>query len=706
MALFLCGLMALSGGWLPQVPETPAVLSFDSPEATASIKTSGASVRRIERTGPEGGYALEVQFEAVENAEVELPVTRRNWQGYGSLLFQAKNTSSEPVTFTVAVRDEAGATTSGRTEWALAAGERTVFSLSLNSPVPEKMGTQAEPPVGDFGVLRADHRPVDLTKIAAVEISMQQAAASRTVVFDHLRLGPAVSYEKISDRFGQFTRADWPGKVRTEADLAAQRAAEQEELKARPTVADRDEYGGWAGGPQLPATGYFRTEKLGGKWWLVTPNGHLFFSLGVDTVTEREGSTIVDGREQMFEWLPGAADPLAAHYHPTKSWMASDREPLHRAFNFYTANLQRKYSDDWDSTWQAVTMARLAAWGFNTVGNWSDPRLYALQKLPYVGTLEVRGNLERISNIPPFPTLSIYDTFDPRFPQAVDQGVRAAAERRNDPWLIGYFVDNEFPWGFMRNDRTRYALALSVLSLGATSPAKRALLNQLKTRYGDIEKLNRAWSAHLDSWEDLLAKPYWYEGDFTDAARRDMSEFVKQFALRYFRTVHDTLKKYDPNHLYLGARFAWLVREDFPWVTSEVEGVAVQYCDVIGFNVYLPRIDARWDFLKRLDKPAIIGEFNFGAPDRGLFYPGVLAASNQTERARMFQEYVRSVVDNPDFVGCHWFQYIDEPTTGRDDGENINTGFVTITDTVYPEMVAAAKAVNAEVYRRRNGISD
>src|ERR1035438_6953557 len=126
-----------------------------------------------------------------------------------------------------------------------------------------------------------------------------------------------------------------------------------------------------------------------------------------------------------------------------------------------------------------------------------------------------------------------------------------------------------------------------------------------------------------------------------------------------------------------------------------------QYCDVIGFNAYLPRVDARWDFLKRLDKPAIIGEYNFGALDRGMFYPGVLGASSQADRARMYQEYVRSVADHPDFVGCHFFKYGDEPLTARRDGENFNTGFVTVTDSVYPEMAAAAKAVHAEVYRRR-----
>jgi len=180
-----------------------------------------------------------------------------------------------------------------------------------------------------------------------------------------------------------------------------------------------------------------------------------------------------------------------------------------------------------------------------------------------------------------------------------------------------------------------------------------------------------------------------------------MGAFVKELALRYFRTIRETLKKYDPNHLYLGARFAWLVREDFAWTTQEVEDVAAQYCDVIGFNVYLPRVDARWDFLKRLDKPAIIGEFNMGALDRGMFYPGIVGASSQTDRARIYREYVRSVVDHPSFVGCHFFKYGDEPLTGRRDGENFNTGFVTVTDSIYPEMVAAAKTVHAEVYRRR-----
>jgi agarase len=45
---------------------------------------------------------------------------------------------------------------------------------------------------------------------------------------------------------------------------------------------------------------------------------------------------------------------------------------------------------------------------------------------------------------------------------------------------------------------------------------------------------------------------------------------------------------------------------------------------------------------------------------------------------------------------------MDQPLTGRwFDGENYNIGFVSITDTPYPEMVAAARRVHGQMYRRR-----
>ncbi|MFA6564195.1 MAG: hypothetical protein WCV00_19990 [Verrucomicrobiia bacterium] len=163
-------------------------------------------------------------------------------------------------------------------------------------------------------------------------------------------------------------------------------------------------------------------------------------------------------------------------------------------------------------------------------------------------------------------------------------------------------------------------------------------------------------------------------------------------AERYFSVVSAMMKKHAPNQLYLGCRFA--IRP------KEVVAVAAKYCDVVSFNIYADTVDPeKWKSANDLGKPVVIGEFHFGATDRGMFHTGLRPTKSQAERAKAYAKYVRSVLAMPAFVGCHWFQYVDQPLTGRFDGENYNIGLVTITDTPHPELTAEARKVNAEVYR-------
>jgi agarase len=54
--------------------------------------------------------------------------------------------------------------------------------------------------------------------------------------------------------------------------------------------------------------------------------------------------------------------------------------------------------------------------------------------------------------------------------------------------------------------------------------------------------------------------------------------------------------------------------------------------------------------------------------------------------------------------GTHWFQWMDEPPTGRVyDEENYQIGFVDIADTPYPEITRASHDVARELYRQRLG---
>jgi hypothetical protein len=162
--------------------------------------------------------------------------------------------------------------------------------------------------------------------------------------------------------------------------------------------------------------------------------------------------------------------------------------------------------------------------------------------------------------------------------------------------------------------------------------------------------------------------------------------------------VAGAIRRHDPNHLYLGCRFAY-------WFTEEAVRSCAKYADVISFNIYTWNRNT-YAFAQNLGKPCIVGEFHFGATDRGMF-SGNVTVKDQKARGESYADYVRSVLCEPGFVGVHWFQYYDEPTAGRgQDGENFNIGFASIADTPYPELISAARAANGQIYRwHRNAIT-
>src|SRR5581483_1938982 len=82
------------------------------------------------------------------------------------------------------------------------------------------------------------------------------------------------------DTFGQYAHKDWPGKTHSLDEMEARRKEEAAAVNQPGWLSNWDRYGGWTAGPTLEATGFFRAQKYKGKWWLVDPDGHLFFSQG------------------------------------------------------------------------------------------------------------------------------------------------------------------------------------------------------------------------------------------------------------------------------------------------------------------------------------------------------------------------------------------------------------------------------------------
>lgn len=529
---------------------------------------------------------------------------------------------------------------------------------------------------------------LDTANVTQLLVFATHPTEDHVIEIDNIRAGGRVqildasSFLPFIDEFGQYVHKDWPGKIRTVAGLRIENQKEQEDLQTHTRPQGWNKYGGWIDGPRLKATGYFRVQKHKGKWWLVDPTGRLFWSHGVDCVHSSDPTPITD-REQYFRGLPGRDSPLAKFYGQG-SWAPHGYYSTHtpyRTYDFSLANLFRKHGEEFETAFADITHRRLESWGVNTIANWSDERVYLLRLTPYVGTIHFEAKkLEGSEGY----WGKFYDVFDASF----HDNLRAAFESQRgksagDPWCLGYFVDNELSWG----DDT--SLAVAALTSPADQPAKVTFVNDLQDKYETIESLNDAWGTRHASWSAMLQSR---EAPDKTKAREDLEAFYTKTAETYFSTIRKELKRVAPDQLYLGCRFAW--------VNDRAAEAAAKFCDVVSYNRYEYSVED----LKLpggADLPLIIGEFHFGALDRGMFHTGLRRTESQQDRADTYKRYVQGALRNPAIVGTHWFQYKDQPTTGRGDGENYQIGFVDICDTPYPEIVQAAREVARSMYEYR-----
>ncbi|MHC4506467.1 MAG: beta-agarase, partial [Planctomycetota bacterium] len=190
------------------------------------------------------------------------------------------------------------------------------------------------------------------------------------------------------DELGQYIHRDWPGKTHSEEELGGHIAKELRDIAEKPGPEDRDRFGGWASEPKLDATGFFRALKRDGRWWLVDPDGRLFWSHGIDCVNTWSGTTPISERKNYFRGLPAKGSPLAQFYGKG-SWAPHGyyKGKKYETYKFREANLLRKYGRTWRKAFADITHKRLRSWGMNTIANWSDSKVYLERKTPYVATI-------------------------------------------------------------------------------------------------------------------------------------------------------------------------------------------------------------------------------------------------------------------------------------------------------------------------------
>ncbi len=300
----------------------------------------------------------------------------------------------------------------------------------------------------------------------------------------------------------------------------------------------------------------------------------------------------------------------------------------------------------------------------------------------------------------------IPDVFDPWWQNITWNATQKYAKPlRNDPNILGYYLDNEMKWGPDTSDD----LTMLDVYMGAenNTPGKQRLISFLKERYdGNVNDFNKVWNMEITTFDDLndtkefgikegwrirsqlrFAKqklfrdyPFLKEEPYLfEKAEKDLEDFSRLVAETYFKVTNTALKAADPNHLNLGVRFHYL------GVPQEVLNESGKYCDVISINHYrdgdigdivgdliskqygcVPLISWMKEYNQETGKPLFVSEYGFQKVDRITslqpFHPGP-PKLKRTEyaRANAFEWYVRNSFKRPYMVGHHFFDNIGDP---------------------------------------------
>ncbi|HYV30323.1 MAG TPA: hypothetical protein VEO53_04340 [Candidatus Binatia bacterium] len=385
----------------------------------------------------------------------------------------------------------------------------------------------------------------------------------------------------------------------------------------------------------------FSIRKQAGIWWLFWPEGQRFFSVGVCCV--HQGA------------LHSTFDP---------------ENPGYAAWQHYDDSLQ----------WAEASLRRLKSWRFTTLGGWSD----------FATLRQCKGQtlcLTPVLHIGSTAGAPWWDMWDPKNLRRMEDVAREQIlPLRDDPRLLGYYSDNELGWW-------NATLWKMTLEQPPSSGQRRRLIQLLRETYqNDWKKLLQDFDPeNADGWRQLRRGGMLFLKSGGNGIRV-MRQFLGLLAERYYQLMRDIIRKYDSRALFLGDRY-----QSFYY--PEVARASAAYVDAVSSNLNASWSDGtfvRWhlDTLHALTgKPILVSEFYLAARDnrsgnrnsQGL-YP---VAATQPARAVAVRRTLESLLKIPWVIGADWFQYADQPTHGRADGENFNFGLIDIADQPYDEVTAA-----------------
>ncbi|HEY3780340.1 MAG TPA: hypothetical protein VGL56_04595 [Fimbriimonadaceae bacterium] len=395
----------------------------------------------------------------------------------------------------------------------------------------------------------------------------------------------------------------------------------------------------------------YKVKQDNGIWWFESPKFGKLWSFAVDVVETGQ---------------KGAAD-----------------NPSYDAMSIFPG----------EQSWVEAVLGQFKDWGINSIGAWSADDLFKKyspegQRLPYFAVLHLGSYNKAPWN----------DLFAPETEKlTMDAAKKLIPPLKDDPYLVGYYTDNELGWW---DD----SLFKWYFAMPATAPGKIKLVHVLKDYYGgNYAKLLADWDCSAGSFDGLLQQTKIFLKPGTTGVKA-VHAFNRALTDRYYSMVNSEVRAIDKNHLILGDRYA-------QYYNLETIAASKPYIDVVSTNAGAAWLDGSYShfFFQTLynvtQKPIVITEFYFAARENSMGNrnsgEGFPTVQTQAERAKGFGNCVRALASLPFVVGAQWFQYYDEPPKGRGDGEDFNMGLVDVKGKPYADMVHTAASLHpAELHAK------
>lgn len=404
-------------------------------------------------------------------------------------------------------------------------------------------------------------------------------------------------------------------------------------FQSDPNAADNFNWYGSNFNIRTDSTGFFYVKKIDDRWWLIDPDGYAGLNMAVTTI-----NTATNVADWAYDLLKGMG------YNGSGNFITPENLPITQYNNksFEPFSYTRRGLGDRGNVGPS-----------SSGGFFQRYRAYRLTKgYTFPSDLD-NGNYITI--------------MDPEFEEFCDIHAKnyfaPSADERN---LMGVFSDNEINFN---QDQLRNFLK----DLPSTDPNYISALNFITAKGISTNTVINSYSSVSNAVKE---------------------EYAGLLAEQYFSKVSAALKKYMPNHLYLGSRL-----HGRPRGIKQVVEASARYCDVISVNFYdYPTPNEEITHPKKWgewtqDKPCLITEFyakGLEPSNIDLQAGAGYMVRTQNDRGVFYQNTCLEILQSKYFIGWQYFRWIDDGTS--------NKGIVSVNNEPWTEMIAYMKELNDQVY--------